>query len=129
VSRPTPLLDFFRRGEVARDVRMQAAEGALAPTAHEQVEILLLLTGDTEAEIRAAAELTIGRIPIDALPGDLSDKAARHPNGPGGISKSLGKWLGNRVGRWAGGFAIRLAGETRDKAKTWQIVTSGSGGH
>jgi len=67
VSRPTPLLDFFKRGEVARDVRMQAAEGALAPTAHEQVEILLLLTGDAEAEIRAAAESTIGRIPNDAL--------------------------------------------------------------
>jgi hypothetical protein len=67
VSRPTPLLDFFKRGEVARDVRMQAAEGALAPTAHEQVEILLLLAEDPDAEIRAAAESTIGRIPNQAL--------------------------------------------------------------
>jgi hypothetical protein len=67
VSRPTPLLDFFKRGEVARDVRMQAAEGALAPTAYEQVEILLLLTQDADAEIRGAAESTIGRIPIDSL--------------------------------------------------------------
>ena len=46
MTRPTPLLDFFKRGEVARDVRMQAAEGALAPSAHEQIEILLLLAGD-----------------------------------------------------------------------------------
>ena len=67
MSRPTPLLDFFKRGEVARDVRVQAAEGALAPTAHEQIEILLLLTEDADAEIRAIAESTINRIPIDAL--------------------------------------------------------------
>ena len=67
MSRPTPLLDFFKRGEVARDVRMQAAEGALAPTAYEQVEILLLLTQDADPEIRAAAESTIVRIPNDAL--------------------------------------------------------------
>ena len=67
MSRPTPLLDLFKRGEVTRDVRMQAAEGALAPNAHEQVEILLLLAEDADAEIRAAAEATIGRIPGDAL--------------------------------------------------------------
>jgi len=67
VSRPTPVLDIFKRGEVTRDVRMQAAEGALAPSAHEQVEILLLLAADGDAEIRAAAETTIARIPSDAL--------------------------------------------------------------
>ena len=67
MSRPTPLLDFFKRGEVARDVRLQTAAGALAPTAHEQVEILLLLTQDADAEIREAAESTIGRIPNEAL--------------------------------------------------------------
>ena len=66
MSRPTPFLDLFKRGEVTRDVRMQAAEGALAPNAHEQVEILLLLAEDADAEIRAAAETTIGRIPSDA---------------------------------------------------------------
>jgi hypothetical protein len=97
VSRPTPLLDFFKRGEVARDVRMQAAEGALAPTAHEQVEILLLLTGDTEAEIRAAAESTIGRIPIDALrsflaradvPETIREAFAKRGVVPGGATPS-----------------------------------------
>ena len=99
MSRPTPLLDFFKRGEVARDVRMQAAEGALAPTAHEQVEILLLLTGDTEAEIRAAAELTIGRIPIDALraflaradvPETIREAFAKRGVVPGGATPSDG---------------------------------------
>jgi hypothetical protein len=67
VSRPTPLLDFFKRGEVARDIRMQAAEGALAPAAHEQLLLLILLLQDGDAEIRATAEATIGRIPLPAL--------------------------------------------------------------
>ena len=67
MSNPTPLLDFFKRGEVPRDVRLEAAEGALAPTAHEQIQILSMLAGDADAEIRATAESTIGRIPIDAL--------------------------------------------------------------
>ena len=43
---PTPLLDFFKRGEVARDVRLLAAQGALAPRAHEQLAILVLLLED-----------------------------------------------------------------------------------
>jgi hypothetical protein len=67
MSRPTPLLDFFKRGEVARDVRMQAAEGVLAPTAHEQLAILILLLDDQDPEIRATATVTIGRIPVSAL--------------------------------------------------------------
>jgi hypothetical protein len=67
VSRPTPLLDFFKRGEVARDVRLQAAEGALAPSAHEQMAILILLLDDSDPEIRASAEATIARIPQEVL--------------------------------------------------------------
>ena len=46
VSGPTPLLDFFKRGEVARDVRLLAAQGTLAPRAHEQLAILVLLLED-----------------------------------------------------------------------------------
>jgi hypothetical protein len=99
VSRPTPLLDFFKRGEVARDDRMQAAEGALAPTAHEQVEILLMLTQDADAEIRAAAEATIGRIPNEALrsflartdvPETIGEAFARRGIVPGGAAPSDG---------------------------------------
>ena len=59
MSAPTPLLDFFRRGEVARDVRLLAAGGALAPRAHEQVSILILLLDDADREIRATAQATI----------------------------------------------------------------------
>ena len=64
---PTPLLDYFKRGEVARDVRMEAAQGALAPRAYEQLAILILLLEDPDREIRQTAEETLSQIPEDAL--------------------------------------------------------------
>lgn len=67
MSGPTPLLDFFKRGEVARDVRLLAAQGAIAPRAHEQLAILVLLLEDTDPEIRQTAEQTLNRIPVPAL--------------------------------------------------------------
>jgi hypothetical protein len=63
----SPLLDFFRRGEVAKDVRLLAARGALAPRAHEQIALLVLLTTDGDPEIRAASEATIAAIPSHSL--------------------------------------------------------------
>jgi hypothetical protein len=63
----TPLLDFFRRGEVARDVRMLAAQGILAPRAHEQVALLILLLDDQDADVRATAARTIDRLPAEPL--------------------------------------------------------------
>jgi hypothetical protein len=72
VSAPTPLLDFFRRGEVARDVRLLAAQGALAPRAHEQLAILILLLEDVDPEIRTVAGETLQRIPPEALAAHLS---------------------------------------------------------
>jgi len=64
---PTPLLDFFKRGEVARDVRMEAAQGTLAPRAYEQLAILVLLLDDPDLEIRTTADETLSRIPEEAL--------------------------------------------------------------
>ncbi len=63
----TPLLDFFRRGEVDRDIRLLAAQGALAPRAHEQLALLMVLVADTDAEIAGAAEATLGAIPRGSL--------------------------------------------------------------
>jgi hypothetical protein len=63
----SPLLDFFKRGEVAKDVRLLAARGALAPRAYEQVALLALLTDDGDPEVRGAAEATIASIPSDSL--------------------------------------------------------------
>lgn len=64
---PTPLLDFFKRGEVDRETRMLAAEGALAPRAVEQLSILVLLLEDQDAEVRTTAEATLERIPETTL--------------------------------------------------------------
>jgi len=67
VSAFFPLLEFFRRGEVARDVRLMAAQGTLAPRATEQLAILLHLIDDPDPEIRQTAQHTIARIPESAL--------------------------------------------------------------
>ncbi len=63
----TPLLDFFRRGEAPREVKALAAAGVFAPRAQEQLSILVLLTDDSDQEIRQAAENTLSRIPVEAL--------------------------------------------------------------
>ncbi len=67
VSVTTPLLDYFRRGEVAVDLRLLAAQGAIAPRAHEQLALLILLTEDPDENIREAAEETLANIQVDAL--------------------------------------------------------------
>src|SRR5258708_19095932 len=63
----SPLIDFFRRGEVARDVRLLAAQGALAPRAQEQLALLVLLFDDTDPEIRRAAAVTLESVPLAPL--------------------------------------------------------------
>ena len=67
----SPLLDFFKRGEVAKDVRLLAAGGALAPRALEQVGLLALLTEDGDADVRRAAEATLASIPNGSMAGFL----------------------------------------------------------
>lgn len=72
MSVPTPLFDFFKRGEVARDVRLVAAQGAFAPRAHEQMAILVHLLDDADPEIRSVATETLGRIPEESIEGFLA---------------------------------------------------------
>ncbi|MBZ5556853.1 MAG: hypothetical protein LAO77_06200 [Acidobacteriia bacterium] len=64
---PTPLLDFFKRGEVERDVRLLAAQGGLAPRAYEQLAMLIILVEDPDKEIRETAEETLTNLPLEAL--------------------------------------------------------------
>lgn len=61
------MLDFFRRGEVARDVRLMAAQGALAPRPMEQLGLLMLLSADGDAEVRDTAEQTLQGLPADLV--------------------------------------------------------------
>ena len=63
----SPLLDYFRRGEAPLDIRMLAARGVLAPRAHEQLELLVFLLNDSDADVSGAAEATLQSIPADAL--------------------------------------------------------------
>jgi hypothetical protein len=69
----TPMLDLFRRGEVARDVRMLAAQGSLAPRPLEQIGMLMLLTGDQDPEVKQTAEGTLQHLP----PNFIADFIAR----------------------------------------------------
>lgn len=68
----TPLLDFFKRGEVARDVRLLAAQGAIAPRPLEQLGLLMVLTADDDSEIRDTAERTLARIPDTLISGFIA---------------------------------------------------------
>jgi hypothetical protein len=63
----SPLLDFFRRGESARDARLLAAQGALPTSAHEQLALLVLLADDEDPEIASTANATLRALPEQAL--------------------------------------------------------------
>jgi hypothetical protein len=71
----TPLYEMFKRGEVSSDIRMLAAQGVLAPRAQEQLALLILLCGDADGGIRAAAGATMTKIPPGALARFLGDGA------------------------------------------------------
>ena len=68
----TPLLDFFRRGEAARDVRLMAAQGALAPRPLEQLGILMILAADADSEIRETADATLKLLPDELVAGFIA---------------------------------------------------------
>ena len=63
----TPMLDLFRRGEVARDVRMLAAQGSLAPRPLEQLGMLMVLAGDQDPEVKQTAEGTLQQLPRNLI--------------------------------------------------------------
>jgi hypothetical protein len=75
----SPLVDFFRRGEVASDVRLLAARGAIAPRVHEQLAVLLLLSDDPEPTIARTARATIDELPPDAIARFIGRKDVPEP--------------------------------------------------
>lgn len=63
-------------------------------------------------------------IPFDALPAGLySGKPTVEPST---LAKSLGRWLTNREGRWAGQLTVRSGPKDRTNSKTWTIRQYGS---
>jgi hypothetical protein len=63
----TPMLDCFRRDEVARDVKLLAAQGGVAPRRLEQLGILMLLSSDSDPEISQTADQTLQNLPIKVV--------------------------------------------------------------
>ncbi len=61
------MLEFFKRGQAARDVRLMAAQGALEAKASELLSILVLLLTDEDEEIRTTADATLHRLPAQAV--------------------------------------------------------------
>jgi hypothetical protein len=61
------LVDLFRRGEAGRDACLLAARGILAPTALEQIALLVLLSDSADEEVAALVEATLARLPDDAV--------------------------------------------------------------
>ena len=67
-----PLLDFFRREDVARDVRLLAAQGAPSVRPHERLGLLMLLVSDRDPDVASAAESTIEAMPRESIAASLA---------------------------------------------------------
>lgn len=63
----SPLVDMFRRGEAAREACLLAAQGVLAPRAHEQLSLLMLLADHADPEIATQAKATLDGLSREAL--------------------------------------------------------------
>ena len=124
----SPLVDFFTRGEVARDVRLMAAEGTLAPKAHEQVALLVLLSDDQDPEIAATANATVSALPTQALQAFLARSDV--PGQMRDFFAARGILPGDQAAADAGGPLIESAaaaveaGEETEEADTSQVLAS-----
>ncbi|MGH9337604.1 MAG: hypothetical protein ACRD21_27965, partial [Vicinamibacteria bacterium] len=55
----SPLVNQFKKGGISRDVRLTAASGALPLTPFDQVELLFLLTRDSDDEVASNARTSL----------------------------------------------------------------------
>jgi len=95
------------------------------------VKELLYKVDDGQHHIQGSARasyMAAHPIPLDALPTELIEKVSRSALGLSAISKSLGKWLHNRDGRWAGRITVRSAGKGRTNIALWKIQDLGGHG-
>ncbi len=67
-----------------------------------------------------------GKLSVDLLPTELAEKVHRSNGGPAVVSKSLGMWLRNRTGRYAGDFTVRNAGKDRGGIVLWRVEAAGA---
>jgi len=63
----SPLVDAFRRADVPKEVRMDAAAGKVAPRGQEQLALFAMLIADPDLDVRETAERTLAAIPAAAI--------------------------------------------------------------
>ncbi|HUU33909.1 MAG TPA: hypothetical protein VMW48_07575 [Vicinamibacterales bacterium] len=63
----SPLVDAFRRADVPKDVRMDAAAGLVAPRGQEQLALFAMLVDDPDGDVREVAERTLATIQSSAI--------------------------------------------------------------
>jgi hypothetical protein len=64
---PNPLVEQFRRGGVARDLRLMAAQGALPLIPADHIELVHLLLADPDEAVRITASTTLGALQLEEL--------------------------------------------------------------
>jgi hypothetical protein len=72
----TPLLDFFKRGNVDREIRLMAARGELGLRPHEHAGMLELLVNDPDSEVAKAAKDSLGGGETAAAPAEPAGNVA-----------------------------------------------------
>lgn len=74
---------------------------------------------------QVVAAVDFGDIDGDHMPGEVLEKGRYDQRA---ASKSLGRWLAHRSGRWAGGRVVEQAGKNRDGVMQWRVVGRDPGG-
>ncbi|MGH9390935.1 MAG: hypothetical protein ACRD1Z_15065, partial [Vicinamibacteria bacterium] len=69
----SPLVNQFKKGGISRDVRLTGASGALPLTPFDQVELLFLLTRDSDEEVAKTAQRSLLGVSPQALAAVLKD--------------------------------------------------------
>lgn len=94
---------MFRHGDADVEIRLHAARGVLAPRAHEQLALLMVLSDDPDPRVRQAAAETIERIPAPTLAAFIA-----RPDVP----EAMREWFSSRenwTGAGAGAGAVPAA--------------------
>ena len=79
-------------------------------------------TKDLIAQMSLGADRKTIDMLVDALPGELHEKYLRANTNAAAISRSLGVWMRNRNGRWAGQIVCQDAGRhSGDNVSLWQV--------
>jgi hypothetical protein len=64
---PNPLVDQFKKGGIARDLRLMAAQGALPLGPVDLLELLQFLLADSDAEVAENAAKSLAAVPKEEL--------------------------------------------------------------